>query len=369
MLDTASDWSAWLALKMVRGVGNILGLGLVRAFGSPAAVFAARRSALQCAGVRPELIRRIKGFEGWEEVREQMRRLDAVGGRLVTWDDESYPEALRHIHDPPLFLFVRGELVREDTMAVAIVGSRAASAYGRQMTIVLSEGLAVRGVTVVSGLARGIDAEAHAAALQAGGRTIAVLGSGIDVVYPSEHHRLHMQIIQNGAVVSEFPMGTQPDAENFPTRNRIISGMSLGTVVVEATEKSGSLITAEYAIEQAREVFAVPGPIGARSRGPHRLIRQGATLVESADDVIREIAPHLERPMRRPIDLDGALARVFACLDDTAVHVDEVIERSGLSAPKVLESLLTLELRGLIRQYPGKSFARDASCEPRSGGR
>src|SRR4030095_14686199 len=205
----------------------------------------------------------------------------------------SYPELLRQIHDPPLFLYVLGELTTQDTSAVAVVGSRDASPYGRSMTAAIGEGLASHGVTVVSGLAAGIDAAAHEAALRGGGRTLAVLGSGIDVVYPSEHHRLHMRIAQTGAVVSEYPMGTQPDAENFPARNRIISGLSLGTVVIEDNERRGSLITAQFAAEQGRDVFAVPGPVGARTRGTHQLLRQGAALVENADDVLREIAPHL----------------------------------------------------------------------------
>src|SRR4030095_7655920 len=217
-----SGWAAWLALRMVAGVGNILGL-LLRTH------------------LRPPL----RPVAGWREVDAQRARLDRNRGRLVTWDDASYPELLRQIHDPPLFLYVLGELTEQDAAAVAVVGSRDASAYGRHMTAVISEGLASRGTTVVSGLARGIDGAAHEAALRAGGRTVAVLGSGIDVVYPSEHHRLHMRIAQTGAVVSEYPMGRQPDGENFPARNRIISGLSLGTVVVEATERSGSLITAQ----------------------------------------------------------------------------------------------------------------------------
>jgi DNA processing protein len=343
----------------VPGVGNILGLGLVRAFRSPEAVFAARDQDLQCAGVRREVRAALRRFDRWRDVDAQLARLDRAGGRLVTWDDASYPELLRQIHDPPLFLYVLGELSAADAYAVAVVGSRDASPYGRQMTAVICEGLAGRGITVVSGLARGIDAAAHDAALRAGGRTVAVLGSGIDVVYPSEHHRLHMRIAKTAAVVSEYPMGTQPDAENFPARNRIISGLSLATVVVEATERSGSLITAHCAAEQGREVFAVPGPVAARSRGTHQLLRQGAALAESADDVLREIAPHLRAAPAAPAphlsDLETA---IVAQLDDVPRSVDEVITRTGLAAGTVLETLLVLELRGVIRQLPGQSFAR-----------
>jgi DNA processing protein len=352
-----TGWAAWLALRLTPGVGNILGVGLVRAFGSPEAVLAARDQDLQCAGVRREVRAALRRFDRWDDVDTQLARLDRI-----TWLDAGYPELLRQIHDPPLLLFALGEFAPEDAHAVAVVGSRDASAYGRQMTATLSEGLAAAGVTVVSGLARGVDAAAHAAALRAGGRTIAVLGSGIDVVYPSEHHRLHMQIAKSGAVVSEYMMGTQPDAENFPGRNRIISGLALGTVVVEATERSGSLITAQYAAEQGREVFAVPGPVGARSRGTHGLIRQGAALAERAEDVLREIAPHLSdggRSVPAPT-LSDVEATIVEQLDDTPRSVDELMNRTGLAAGVVLETLLVLELRGIVRQLPGQGFARGA---------
>jgi len=204
--------------------------------------------------------------------------------------------------------------------------------------------------------------------LRAGGRTIAVLGCGIDVAYPREHRRLQAQIAEKGAVLSESPMGAPPDAENFPARNRIISGLSLGTVIIEAAEKSGSLITARCALEQGRDVFAVPGPVGARNRGVHRLLREGAALVENAEDIVREIAPHVlsSRPQPPPQPLDGVDARVFACLSEAGEQVDGIIERSSLAPAVVLEALLRLELRGLIRQLPGKYFARE-SAAPRRG--
>jgi DNA processing protein len=354
-----SGWGAWVALRRVSGIGNVLGVGLVRAFGSPEAVFAAGDRELQGAGVRRDVRAALRAFADWRAVAEPLARLDRAGARLVTWDDASYPELLRQIHDPPLFLHVAGDFEPGDALAVAVVGSRDASAYGRQMTAVIAEGLAARGVTVVSGMARGVDAAAHDAALRAGGRTVAVLGSGIDVIYPSEHHRLHMRIAKHGAVVSEYAMGTPPDAENFPARNRIISGVALGTVVVEATERSGSLITAQCAAEQGREVFAVPGPVGARSRGTHRLLRQGAALAEHADDVLAELAPHLRpRPAPPPPRLTAVEAALAAQLDDTPCSVDELIARTGLAAGAVLETLLVLELRGLARQLPGQRFAR-----------
>lgn len=364
---TRTGWGAWLALRAVPGIGNILGVALVRAFGSPEAVFTARDADLQRIGVRRDVRAALRRRDAQSEaaVDAQLARLDRVDGRLVTWTDASYPESLRQIPDPPLFLYVRGELTAADAIAVALVGSRDASPYGRQMTAQLGETLAARGVTIVSGLARGIDAAAHAAALRVGGRTIAVLGSGIDVIYPSEHHPLSMQIAAHGALVSEYPMGAPPDAENFPGRNRIISGLSLGTVVVEAAERSGSLITARFAAEQGREVFAVPGPVGVRTRGSHQLLRDGAALAESADDVLREIAPHLRAAGTAPapnVPVAGRDAAVFAQLDETPRGVDEVMARTGLSAGAVLESLLLLELQGLVRQLPGHQFARGGAA-------
>lgn len=362
MAAVQGEWGAWLALRSIRGVGNIVALGLVKVFGGPRQVLEAGTQRLECAGVRAGLARAISRFDAWTAVDDQLRRLDRVGGRLVTWADEAYPDLLRHIHDPPLFLFVRGKLedaIGEKLPAVAVVGSRTPSSYGRRMAQVLSAGLAERGLTVVSGLARGIDAEAHRAALHAGGRTVAVLGCGIDVIYPTEHHQLMDLAARNGAVVSEFPMGTQPEAENFPGRNRIISGLSLGTVVVEAAERSGSLITAHFAVEQGREVFAVPGPVGVHSRGPHRLLRQGATLVETANDVLTELAPHLPAARSAPnvAAVTPAEAAVLRCLAGGTRSLDEIVRASGLGLAAVTETLLALELRGAVRALPGNTYA------------
>jgi DNA processing protein len=363
------EWAPWVALRSIRGVGNIIGLGLIKVFGGPRQVLEAGAQKLECAGVRAGLAREIARFDEWAAVGEQLRRLERVEGRLVTWSDESYPDLLRQIHDPPLFLFVRGDLaeaVGDTAPAVAVVGSRSPSSYGRRMARSLSAGLVEHGVTVVSGMARGIDAEAHWAALRGGGRTVAVLGCGIDVIYPTEHHHLMFRTAKNGAVVSEFPMGMQPEAENFPGRNRIISGMTLGTVVVEAAERSGSLITARFALEQGREVFAVPGPVGSRSRGPHRLLKEGAALVETANDVLAEIAPHLrtaERMSEAP--LLPAEAAVMRCLGDSPVSIDDIVHTSGLGLPTAMETLLALELRGLVRSLPGKCYAAGDLDRPR----
>ncbi len=370
VLDGMADEAAWIALRLVRGVGCVGYQGLLRAFGHPRAVFSASTHALECAGVRREVARAIHGFDEWTAVAEQLERTERSDTHIVTWADRHYPENLRHIHDPPPFLFVRGSLQPADRLAVAVVGSRAASSYGLRLTREISEGLARAGVTVVSGLARGIDAQAHTAALQAGGRTVAVLGSGIDVVYPSEHHGMFMAITRQGAAVSEFLMGAKPDAENFPARNRIISGLAVGTVIVEATEKSGSLITAQAAAEQGREVFAVPGPVGARSRGTHRLIREGAKLTERVEDILEELAPRLldrRERTRAPVELEGVESRVLACFGEETRHVDELITLSGLAPSRVLEALLTLELKGVVQPLPGKNYAvRDAGAAIRS---
>jgi DNA processing protein len=358
MTKRESDWGDWVALKMVRGVGNILGLRLLQSFGSPRAILDAGSQALECAGVRRDVARAIGRFDAWGEVERQLARLRQLGGRLVTWEDEAYPELLRQIADAPLFFFMRGDLDPVDAQAVAVVGSRSPTSYGRRMARLIGAGLAEQGATVVSGLARGIDAEAHWAALKAGGRTVAVLGCGVDVAYPAENRHLMMRIARCGAVISELPMGTQPDAENFPGRNRIISGMSLGTVVVEAAERSGSLITAQFAADQGRDVFAVPGPVGEQSRGPHKLLRQGAALAESANDVMNEIAPHrIMRPVPVVVELSATDAAVVRCLANSVRHVDEIIRLSSLPTPVVLEALLSLELRGVVRQLPGKCFS------------
>ena len=358
MSATRDDWRMWLALRTVRGVGPVVYQGLLRAFGNPEAVFKANVHALECAGVRGELAHAIHGFDDWAAVDTQIERLARSGARLVTCNDATYPVNLRQIHDPPPFLFVQGELQPRDSLAVAVVGSRNVSSYGLRVTREIAGGLVRYGVTVVSGLARGTDAEAHWTALRAGGRTIAVMGSGIDVIYPSEHHTLFRSIERQGAVVTELPMGTKPDAENFPNRNRIISGLSLGAVIVEATEKSGSLITAALAAEQGREVFAVPGAVGARTRGTHRLIREGAKLTERAEDVLEEIAPQLLNRVAStaPMELAPDELAIVEAMRHETVHIYAIIARSGLRPGPVLQTLLNLELRGAVQQLPGKYF-------------
>ncbi len=364
------DDAPWLALGRVKGLGGVGFKKLAASFADPTeALFASPAELEQVEGLHREVIDGLVNFSGWVEVDDELRRVRAAGVEIVRFTAPGYPPRLRMIADPPPFLYIKGALVAEDERAVGIVGSRSASDYGRRVARDLARGLASLGFTVISGMARGIDGAAHESALRAGGRTIAVLGSGVERPYPPEHEELYQRISEHGAVVSELPVGTRPMAFNFPARNRLISGLSLGVVVVEATEKSGSLITAAMALEQGREVFAVPGEAGAsRSRGAHRLIRQGAKLVETVDDIIEEIAPQLARrggamteaPARvLPPNAGENTRKVFALLQDNPLQVDQVIERSGLAAAQVLQILLDLELLGFVRQSPGNLYAAE----------
>jgi DNA processing protein len=361
------DYAPWLALGRVKGLGCVGFKKLAARFADPTKIFSASSAELeQVEGLHRDVIDRLVNFSDWVEIDNEIRRAREAGIDLVPFTSPNYPARLRMIADPPPCLYVKGSLRADDDKAIAIVGSRIASDYGRRVARDLARGLAYLGFTVVSGMARGIDGTAHETVLQAGGRTIAVLGSGAERAYPPEHVHLYRRITENGAVISEFPIGTRPLAFNFPARNRLISGLSLGVVVVEATERSGSLITASMAVEQGREVFAVPGEAGAsRSRGAHRLIRQGAKLVETVDDIIEEIAPQLlhrsgravpAAPRSLPANTSDAARTIFALLQDNNLQVDQVIEKSALPAALVLEILLDLELQGFVRQAPGKIY-------------
>ena len=302
----------------------------------------------------------------------ELARLHKAQITVLTLVDSDYPHHLRWIADPPLVLYIRGAFQPADHLALAVVGSRKPSHYGKAVTQRFSTALVQHGFTVVSGLARGIDSIAHQSALQAGGRTLAVLGSGINVVYPPENSRLVEAISDHGAVLSEFPLDTKPDRWNFPRRNRIISGLSLGTLVVEAAVSSGALLTARHALEQGREVFAVPGRVDTpSSQGTNKLIKSGAKLVEGIDDILEEF-PDLVQPSPAPppvvataphatlspADLSADEALLLALLHPEETHIDGLIQRSQLPAHVVASILVTLELRGLIRQFPGKFFAR-----------
>ncbi|NIO11896.1 MAG: DNA-protecting protein DprA [Deltaproteobacteria bacterium] len=370
-MDTPSldekEYLPWFAFRHVKGLGCVAFKNLVEHLGDPRLAFEKSDAELaQIPGLEQPAIQSLRGFSEWELAKMEMDRVANAGARIILYNDKNYPTRLRNIADPPPLLYMMGELGSEMERAIAVVGSRSASDYGLKITRDLCYGLSSSGFVVVSGMARGIDGQAHEAALEAGGTTMAVLGCGVDVVYPPEHKELYHRIRHQGAILSDLSMGTQPLAFNFPSRNRLISGLAMGVVVVEATEKSGSLITANLANEQGREVFAVPGPAGSSlSRGTHRLIRQGAKLVERVEDILEELAPqingHVEevkQPPRPslPDKSSPETRRVFELIQDSSRQIDEIIQLSGISSAKASEILLDLELLGLIKQLPGKRF-------------
>ncbi len=357
----------WLALNLTPGIGSTLMRRLLKRFKTPEAVFhAPPKELLRIEGLGEKVVKEIQKGPLEKTVQRELSLLKEAGAKIVTFKDEKYPKRLKEIYDPPQLLYMRGELKQEDEFAVSIVGSRKTTPYGRWFTEKVSQELARYGVTIVSGMARGIDSLAHWGATSGGGRTIAVLGCGVDVIYPSENRNLFARIIDQGAILSEFPMGSPPEGGHFPRRNRIISGLSIGVVVVQANEKSGSLITANYALEQGREVFAVPGNVGTESsRGTHRLIKQGAKLVESSEDILEEILPQWQRKGEatqkvetpKP-DLTQEERALYELLGETPLHIDVMIRESRLDPGKVSSLLLNLELKGLASQWPGKCFSK-----------
>jgi DNA processing protein len=364
--DLGEERLASLGLAVIPELAPRLALALIARFGSARAVLAVPAEELADAGVADSIVPAIRDAAG--RGRAEAAALAAAGATFVTRSDAAYPASLREIPDPPLMLAVRGRLAEPDELAIAIVGTRRASEYGRRVAQQLARGLAQVGVTVVSGLAAGIDGAAHRAALEAGGRTIAVLGTGIDRVYPSWHAELAGAVAAQGALVSEFPCGAAPLAFHFPRRNRLISGLSLGTVVVEAAEQSGSLITAAFALEQNRQVYAVPGPVGvAGHRGPNRLIQQGGRLVTAVEDILDDLSPALRGRLaeRRAAAAEATLTAperlILEAIGSDGRHVDEVIRHAAVPAGAALETLLALELRGLVHQLPGKRFCRRAA--------
>ncbi|WP_412062781.1 DNA-processing protein DprA [Rubrivirga sp. IMCC45206] len=358
---------ALVALSLVPGVGGTRARAIVAAFGDAAAAFRASAAALRrVEGVGPQTAAAIRAWDDGPAVDAQFARADAVGAELVAFDDDAYPARLREVYDPPAHLWVRGRLDPADTLAVAVVGTRKASDYGKRVASAFAEELARAGVTVVSGLAYGIDIAAHRAAVAAGGRTVAVLGSGVDVLYPARHAGTVREILDRdlGAVVSELPLGAAPDAANFPRRNRIVSGMSLATVVAEARETGGALLTAALALEQNRGVFAVPGSVFADAPGANRLIQAGAAaLVMSAADVLAEVAPQAgiapaAEPVSLPADLTAIERRLLDALSAEPRPLDAVCADADLDTSSALVYLLQLEFRGLVRQLQGKQFFR-----------
>lgn len=359
--------NAWLALGLIPEVGAATFHRLVQGLGSAEAVLRAKAEALErVPGISQQVARAIVSFPWQDALDRELRVIETRGLGLIRFGDEGYPELLAAIHSPPPILYLRGTIEPEDRVAVAIVGSRQASPYGSTMAEQISGELAERGVTIVSGMARGIDAAAHRSALRAAGRTIAVLGCGLGVTYPPEHAELADQIAEQGALISEFPIFTPPKPGHFPQRNRIISGLARGVVVIEAGLKSGALITANYALEQGREVFAVPGQATSRSsRGCHQLIKAGAKLTEGWEDIWEEIelqvAPGVQvvrdlTPVSRSLAQEEIL--IIDALEAGPMQIDDLIGRTQLPAGQMASLLLSLMLKGMIEELPGKSFAK-----------
>lgn len=367
----------WIALYLVPGVGSALFRRLIEKFKSPEKVFSASRGDIEgVEGASKEVALQIKSFDIKSHLKRELELVEEHNISIVTLKDREYPENLKTIFDPPPLLYVRGELKREDDVSVAIVGTRSPTRYGKLTAESLASQLSSRGFTIISGMARGIDSFAHEGALSSGGRTIAVFGSGLDVIYPPENKELMKKIIENGAVLSEFPMGTGPLRKNFPVRNRVISGISLGTVVVEAASRSGSLITARSALDQGREVFAVPGNISSdKSRGTNSLLKWGAKLVEGVDDIIEELktqTDHSPKKREKGIKDDDQKRvsfckerlseeeeKVYSLIGEGGKHIDSIIRESALLPNRAVSILAQLELKGLVTQYSGKMFFKN----------
>ncbi|WP_462137684.1 DNA-processing protein DprA [Candidatus Mycalebacterium sp.] len=359
--------SCFIALSFIKGLGNVLISNLVAGCGSAENVFKEARTPgalTRIDGIGSETEKLVKNFSDWQKVEKEVSEARKRNFEIITLSDNRYPENLKQIYSAPAVLYVFGEITKRDSLAVAIVGSRSPSKYGTDSTAFLSAELAAVGVCVVSGMARGIDSAAHKAAINAGGRTVAVLGSGLDFIYPPENHELYNSIAKNGAVISAFPLGTEPDKTNFPERNSVISGLSLGTVVVQAANKSGALITAKLALEQDRDVFAVPGRIGeTMSEGTNSLIKRGAKLVENASDITEEIAllKHLKNGADDTSDqnrekfaaLSEEKKKLLELTRQKPLHIDEIAKKTGKPVSSVSTFLLELEMEGLMEQLEG----------------
>jgi DNA processing protein len=369
------DYSlAWLALTLTPGLASRLSARLLREFGSPDEIFRAplpRLEACRLPAPVAQAVFKKQAFHRAEKELVSARRIE--GCRLLNWTEPDYPRTLLEIYDPPVLLYVRGDSQVLNLPSVGVVGTRRPTLYGTQMAERLGRELAARGVVVVSGMARGIDAISHQGAMAVNGRAIGVLGTGIDVCYPKENKKLYEKVLERGAILSEFPIGTHPAPENFPVRNRIVAGMPLGVVVVEGAQYSGSLITARLAMESGREVFAVPGNVTQPvSFAPNLLIKQGAKLVTNGEDVIEELPTPVraalvqaeqpeaaQRNLMLAASLNSSEKTIYDLLSaEESVHIDDIVERSNLNSSEVLATLFNLEMKGIVRQMPGKQFAK-----------
>ncbi len=364
---------SWLALTLTPGIAARLSARLLREYGSPEGVFRASLTGIESCNVPAPAAQAIFKKQMFWRAEKELDALRRVGGKLVNWKDPEYPQSLLQIYDPPVILYVRGDAEILNSPSLSIVGTRRPTVYGTQMAERMGRDLASRGLTIVSGLARGIDAIAHQGATAVDGRAIGVLGTGIDVCYPKENKKLYEKVLERGAIISEFPTGSHPAPENFPVRNRIIAGMPLGVIIVEGKQYSGSLITARLAMEFGREVFGVPGNVTQEvSFAPNLLIKQGAKLVTNAEDVIEELptpvraalvkAEAVEAAQRNLLLVDGLTPvqrRLYEMLSaEESRHIDDLVDTSGLNSSEVLATLFDLEMKGIIRQLPGKQFSK-----------
>jgi DNA processing protein len=365
---------SWLALGLTPGLASRLSARVLRQFGGPEGVFRAPLRELEACSLPAPVAQAIFKKEGCKRAEKELAAVRKIEGcRLLNWTEPEYPQSLLQIYDPPVLLYVRGDPQVLNLPSLSIVGTRKPTLYGTQMAERLGRELAARGLVIVSGMARGIDALGHQGAMAANGRAIGVLGTGIDVCYPKENKKLYERVLQRGAIISEFPLKTHPAPENFPVRNRIVAGMPLGVVVVEGAQYSGSLITARLAMEFGREVFGVPGNVTQPvSFAPNLLIKQGAKLVTCGEDVLEELptpvraalvqAEQPEAEQRNLLAAEGLNAaekRVYDLLStEEPRHIDDIVERSGLNSSEVLATLFDLEMKGIVRQMPGKRFSK-----------
>ena len=370
-LDTSFSW---LALALTPGLASRLSARLLKRFGSPDEVFRAPLTGLEACHLPASVAQAVFKKQSFKRAEKELaltRNIDRC--RLVNWSEPEYPQTLLQIYDPPVLLYVRGDAGVLNLPSISIVGTRRPTLYGTQMAERLGREIAARGVVVISGMARGIDAIGHQGAMAVNGRAVGVLGTGVDVCYPKENRKLYEKVLERGAIVSEFPLGTHPAPENFPVRNRIVAGMPLGVVVIEGAQYSGSLITARLAMEFGREVFGVPGNVTQPvSFAPNQLIKQGAKLVTNGEDVIEELPtpvramllqaeqPEAEqRNLLLAASLNTTEKKIYELLSaDESVHIDDIVERSGLNSSEVLATLFDLEMKGIVRQLPGKQFSK-----------
>jgi DNA processing protein len=355
-----NDKKYWIGFNLIKGIGAVRMQNLVAYFGDLESAWAANANELSASGLGAKLVEKVISARKDINLDQVWAKIEAQGIKILTWADGEYPNRLREIDQPPPILYIRGEYLQDDVFAVAIVGTRKVTAYGRQVTEEIASFVAMNGITVISGLARGVDAIAHQTALKVGGRTIGILGSGVDKIYPPEHRALAEQMMERGAIISDYAVGTPPDASNFPPRNRIISGLSLAVVVIEAAETSGALITAEFAAEQGREIFAVPGSILApQSKGTNKLIQNGALPLLTPDDLMQaldltRIGEH--KSARKILPSDEVEAKVLSVLSSEPLHVDEIRNQAGLPIEKISATLALMELKGMVRQVGGMNY-------------